>query len=91
MALTVTDDVRIEATSKYVLNHSVPALGTYRFTYRITMTNHSINASILITLKGLLGREFFKSEKGKRINSTERHSPGIVDMTSLLEPGQRVE
>jgi uncharacterized protein affecting Mg2+/Co2+ transport len=41
VAVTVTNGVRIEATSKYVQSHSYPASDTYRFTYRVTITNQS--------------------------------------------------
>lgn len=42
-AVTVTNGIRIEATSHYVQSHSNPASNTYRFTYRVTITNQSKN------------------------------------------------
>ncbi|OWZ21082.1 LOW QUALITY PROTEIN: hypothetical protein PHMEG_0004417 [Phytophthora megakarya] len=40
-SVTVTDGIRIEATSKYLEGHSNPTSNTYRFTYRVTITNQS--------------------------------------------------
>ncbi|CAH0485429.1 unnamed protein product [Peronospora farinosa] len=84
--VTVTDGVRIEATSKYLQSHSNPSSNTYRFTYRVTITNQNEKCSIQI-----LGRQYtFESEKGQRI-ALKRNSPGIVGATPLLAPGQIFE
>uniref|UniRef100_A0AAV1U0Z3 ApaG domain-containing protein n=1 Tax=Peronospora matthiolae TaxID=2874970 RepID=A0AAV1U0Z3_9STRA len=83
---TVTDGVRIEATSQYVPSHSDPASNTYRFTYRVTITNQNKSSSVQI-----LGRQYtFESGKGQRI-ALPRNSPGIVGATPLLAPGQTFE
>ncbi|KAG1701625.1 hypothetical protein DVH05_010928 [Phytophthora capsici] len=85
-SVTVTDGVRIEATSKYVPTHSNPSSGTYRFTYRITITNQNEECSVQV-----LGRQYtFESAKGQRI-ALPRNSPGIVGATPLLAPGQTFE
>ncbi|TDH65936.1 hypothetical protein CCR75_004055 [Bremia lactucae] len=85
-AVTVTNGVRIEATSKYVQKHSDPATNVFRFTYRITITNQNDSISIQI-----LGRQYtFESEKGQRI-ALPRNSPGIVGATPMLAPGQTFE
>lgn len=85
-SVTVTDGVRIEASSKYVQSHSNPASNTYRFTYRVTITNQNEECSIQI-----LGRQYtFESEKGQRV-ALPRNSPGIVGATPLLAPGQTFE
>ncbi|CEG49475.1 ApaG domain [Plasmopara halstedii] len=85
-SVTVTDGVRIEATSKYVQNYSNTASNVYRFTYRITITNINKNTAVQI-----LGRQYtFESEKGMRI-ALPRNSAGIVGATPLLEPGQTFE
>ncbi|ETP47935.1 hypothetical protein F442_06196 [Phytophthora nicotianae P10297] len=85
-SVTVTDGIRIEASSKYVQSHSNPASNTYRFTYRVTITNQNEGCSIQI-----LGRQYtFESEKGQRI-ALPRNSPGIVGATPLLSPGQTFE
>ncbi|CAH0479704.1 unnamed protein product [Peronospora belbahrii] len=84
--VTVTDGVRIEATSKYLQSHSNPGSNIYRFTYRITITNQNEECSVQI-----LGRQYtFESEKGQRI-ALKRFSPGIVGATPLLAPGQIFE
>ncbi|CAI5734290.1 unnamed protein product [Peronospora destructor] len=84
--VTVTDGVRIEATSKYLQNHSNPSSNTFRFTYRVTITNQNEECSVRI-----LGRQYtFESEKGQRI-ALKRNSPGIVGATPLLAPGQIFE
>ena len=51
-AVTITDGVRIEATSTYVESHSNPASNTYRFTYRITITNESEDGSYCARFEG---------------------------------------
>ncbi|KAL3672026.1 hypothetical protein V7S43_002691 [Phytophthora oleae] len=85
-SVTVTDGVRIEATSKYVPSHSNPASNTYRFTYRITITNQNEKCSVQV-----LGRQYtFESAKGQRI-ALPRNSPGVVGATPLLAPGQTFE
>ncbi|KAG6622426.1 ApaG domain [Phytophthora cinnamomi] len=85
-SVTVTNGVRIEATSHYVQSHSNPASNTYRFTYRVTITNQNEECSVQI-----LGRQYtFESEKGQRV-ALPRNSPGIVGATPLLAPGQTFE
>ncbi|KAE9360292.1 hypothetical protein PF008_g1883 [Phytophthora fragariae] len=85
-SVTVTNGVRIEATSHYVEGHSNPTSNTYRFTYRVTITNQNEECSVQI-----LGRQYtFESEKGQRI-ALARNSPGIVGATPLLAPGQTFE
>ncbi|POM58416.1 Hypothetical protein PHPALM_36936 [Phytophthora palmivora] len=85
-SVTVTDGIRIEATSKYLENHSNPASNTYRFTYRVTITNQNEECSVQV-----LGRQYtFESEKGQRI-ALQRNSPGIVGATPVLAPGQTFE
>ncbi|KAG7401080.1 hypothetical protein PHYBOEH_002963 [Phytophthora boehmeriae] len=85
-SVTVTDGVRIEATSEYVKKFSNPGAGVYRFTYRVTITNQNEDCSVQI-----LGRQYtFESEKGQRI-MLPRNSPGIVGFTPVLDPGQTFE
>lgn len=85
-SVTVTDSVRVEASSKYVQSHSNPASNAYRFTYRITITNQHEEDRVQI-----LGRQYtFESEKGLRI-ALPRNSAGVVGATPLLAPGQTFE
>ncbi|KAH7477096.1 hypothetical protein KRP22_001021 [Phytophthora ramorum] len=85
-SVTVTNGVRIEATSKYVESHSDPATNTYRFAYRVAITNQNTDSSVQI-----LGRQYtFESEKGQRI-ALPRNSPGVVGATPVLAPGQTFE
>uniref|UniRef100_H3GFN7 ApaG domain-containing protein n=1 Tax=Phytophthora ramorum TaxID=164328 RepID=H3GFN7_PHYRM len=86
VTMTVTNGVRIEATSKYVESHSDPATNTYRFAYRVAITNQNTDSSVQI-----LGRQYtFESEKGQRI-ALPRNSPGVVGATPVLAPGQTFE
>ncbi|RLN85293.1 hypothetical protein BBJ28_00019482 [Nothophytophthora sp. Chile5] len=48
-AMTVTDGVRVEVTSQYVQNDTSPKPDTYRFTYRVTITNESTCRSLPAT------------------------------------------
>ncbi|RLN43636.1 hypothetical protein BBO99_00007259 [Phytophthora kernoviae] len=59
-SVTVTDGVRIEATSEYVKKFSNPGAGVYRFTYRVTITNQNEDCSVQI-----LGRQYTFENPGQ--------------------------
>ncbi|GLE02955.1 hypothetical protein PINS_up011834 [Pythium insidiosum] len=85
-SITVTNGIRIEATSQFVPTHSNPEQNLYRYTYRVTITNENEDDTVQIT-----GRQYtFESERGQRI-ALPRNSPGIVGNTPVLQPGQTFE
>ncbi|RLN78454.1 hypothetical protein BBJ28_00016846 [Nothophytophthora sp. Chile5] len=87
-AMTVTDGVRVEVTSQYVESDTSPKPDTYRFTYRVTITNESTYKEGSVQI---LGRQYtFESENGQRI-ALPRNSPGVVGNTPVLAPGQTFE
>ncbi|KAJ0411793.1 hypothetical protein ATCC90586_006752 [Pythium insidiosum] len=106
-SVTVTNGIRIEATSQFVPTHSNPELNLYRFTYRITITNESMSSAFIWELKvpldsqlllpdeletvQITGRQYTFESERGQRIALPRNSPGIVGNTPVLQPGQTFE
>jgi len=81
---TVTEGVRVEATSGFIPESSNPDAGHFLFTYCITISNTGSN------VVRLLGRQWdIVDESGELVAQVPKGSQGVVGHTPILNPGRR--
>jgi ApaG protein len=80
---SVTEGIRIRATSEFLAPESSPDQDHFVFAYRITISNESSGSARLLTRRWTI------------IDSDNKHTlvegPGVVGETPLLGPGESFE
>ncbi|ETV99677.1 hypothetical protein, variant [Aphanomyces invadans] len=80
-----TDDILIEATGRYLPQHSDPSARRFRYTYRIRVFNEG-TSTIRIT-----GRHYIFDHGNQKREILPRHSPQVVGLTPTIKPGEMFE
>ncbi|RHZ00224.1 hypothetical protein DYB37_006453, partial [Aphanomyces astaci] len=83
--VTKTDDVLVEATGRYLPQHSDPSARRFRYTYRVRVFNEGVDA-IRIT-----GRHYIFDHGNQKREILPRHSPQVVGLTPTIQPGEMFE
>ncbi|RQM25399.1 hypothetical protein B5M09_001007 [Aphanomyces astaci] len=84
-SITKTDDVLVEATGRYLPQHSDPSARRFRYTYRVRVLNEGVDA-IRIT-----GRHYIFDHGNQKREILPRHSPQVVGLTPTIQPGEMFE
>lgn len=77
---SITDGIRIQVTSHYIPEQSVPRLRRFVWAYTIRITNESSSAAKLVS------RHWVIVDSSQRVE--EVRGPGVVGEQPRLEPGQ---
>ncbi len=83
MSNTLTDGIRIEVTSEYLIEHSDPQNQHYVFAYHIKISNEGDETA------QLLRRHWYITDALGKVEEVE--GPGVIGQTPILSPGENFE